>query len=133
MGHIDDHFSHAELVRELQIEAPYEHAGLIAPDAFWTKAVTSFESDKHEFLRLHACPLLDRVLKHDHLVGPATSPHCVLGDPTSTAIVGRTCDPPAPHAIPEPSPMVLSSIAIVAVAIFCRILKSALAKIEPKA
>lgn len=133
MGHIDDHFSHAELVRELRIEAPFARHGEITPDPFWAHAVASFNANPRAFEDHHACPILAGILKRDHLVNLAISPHCIPGDPPSTASISRTCDPPAPHAVPEPSPIVLSSIAIVAVAIFCRILKSALEKIEPKA
>lgn len=128
MGHIEDRFSHAELVRELRIEAPFARHSEIIPDAFWTHAVAAFGSSPRAFEDHHACPILRGILERDHLVDLATPLYCAPGGPPSTVIVSRTCDPPAPRAVPEPSPMVLASIAIIAAVIFLRIFGWTLAK-----
>jgi hypothetical protein len=111
---IPDHFSRATLVNELHVENMFlkTHPGQIVVDAFWTKAEASYDSNHAEFLRLHECPLLDHILKHDKLecvISPSV-PHIDPGNPVKPVChVEPTC---GPHAVPEPSTFVLSTIVI---------------------
>jgi hypothetical protein len=66
-GFIPDQFSHAALVREIHIEAPYAHQGLIVNDAFWEKVEASYQSDPRMMLHEHQCPILDQILRIDRL------------------------------------------------------------------
>jgi hypothetical protein len=117
---IPDHFSRATLVKELQIENMFlkSHAGEIISDSFWTKVEASYNSNHAEFLRLHACPLLDHILKRDKLecdTSPSV-PHTEPGEPTSPVCpVTPVC---TPHAVPEPSALLTLGIGIIAVFVF---------------
>lgn len=114
---VPDHFSRATLAKELHVESLFlrSNPGEIVADTFWTKAEASYNSNHAEFLRAHACPLLDRILKHDHLESPSL-PHIV--EPAPPVVV--TCTPPpCPVAgVPEPSTLVLFGIGIVAAFVF---------------
>ena len=127
--YIPDHFTHATLAKELAIEYRYlrSHPGEIDPDAFWTKAVASYESSPRLFLLHHQCPLLDRILKHDHLPQIPIPPHflpCVPCEPCEPMHCG-TGDPPpthpgSPHGVPEPASMLLMCVSMVVVTAFYR-------------
>ena len=124
-----DHFSHAKLVQELKVEIPYAREGLIAPNAFWEKLEATYLSDPKETLREHGCPVLDSILRHDHLpVQPdtitittttTTSPPPTIqqaSDPGSPPTGTGTQAPPGGepqqiNGVPEPSSIVLAGLA----------------------
>jgi hypothetical protein len=105
-----------ELAKELKIELTYEkdHPHEIIPDAFWTKIVSEYDANKHQFIKNHQCPVLDHILRCDHLeCSPSYCPPC------PTPVVCEPCSPFKcdPVSVPEPSGFILVSIALVVIAI----------------
>ena len=121
--YIPDHFSHATLVRELHVELPYAREGLIALNKFWGKLEAAYLSDPRETLRQHGCPVLDSILRHDHLpvhpetIIPTISPPSIVGQ-TSASVSAPTGtgthEPGGPQqiSVPEPSSIILAGLAM---------------------
>jgi hypothetical protein len=126
--YIPDHFSHATLVHEVHVEIPYAREGLIVPDAFWEKLEATYLSDPRETLRHHECPVLDSILRHDHLpVQPDTittiSPPPIIRQTTGTVSPptgSSTHEPGGPqqiNGVPEPSSIVLAGLAVLMISV----------------
>ena len=97
---------------------------LIDPNAFWTKVEASYLSDPRMFLRQHECPILDYIVRHDHLpidpppavtttiLPPLTNcPPPVIGSPPTNTGTHDPGDPPQVIGVPEPSSIVLAGLA----------------------
>jgi hypothetical protein len=122
--YIPDHFSHAALVHELRIEMPYAKEGLIAPTAFWEKLEATYLSDPRLTLQQHECPVLDSILRHDHLpvdpeaITTTISPPPIVGQTSGTGSPptgSGTSEPGEPQqisSVPEPSSIILAGLAV---------------------
>jgi PEP-CTERM motif len=125
--YIPDHFSHAALVHEVHIEIPYAREGLIAPTAFWEKLEATYLSDPRLTLRQHECPVLDSILRHDHLpvdpdaITPTILPPSIIGQTSGTGSPSTgsgTHEPGGPqqiNSVPEPSSIVLAGLAVLVI------------------
>jgi hypothetical protein len=122
--YIPDHFSHAALVHELHIEMPYAIEGLIAPTAFWEKLEATYLTDPRLTLQQHECPVLDSILRHDHLpvypdaITPPILPPSIIGQtsgtgspPTGPGTQAPGGEPQQLNGVPEPSSIVLAGLA----------------------
>jgi hypothetical protein len=121
--YIPDHFSHAALVGELRIEAPYARQGLIVDDAFWEKVEASYQSDPRMMLHEHQCAILAYILRHDHLAVYPDADTATMPPPTTVWQTPATSSPPTgtgtldpvgpppTNGVPEPSSIILAGIA----------------------
>ena len=120
-----DHFSHAKLVQELHVEIPYAREGLIAPNAFWEKLEATYLSDPRLTLQEHECPVLDSILRHDHMqidpdaIPPPISPPMISSQtsgtgspPTGSGTQAPGGEPQQLNSVPEPSSIVLAGLAV---------------------
>jgi hypothetical protein len=128
--YIPDHFSHATLVHELRIETPYAREGLIAPNAFWEKLEATYLSDPRLTLQEHECPVLDSILRHDHLpvdpeaITTTISPPPIVGQTSGTGSppagsgTGAPGEPQQISSVPEPSSIILAGLAVLMISAY---------------
>jgi hypothetical protein len=129
--YIPDHFSHATLVHELRIETPYAREGLIAPNAFWEKLEATYLSDPRLTLQEHECPVLDSILRHDHLpvdpeaITPPILPPSIISQtsgpgspPTGSGTQAPGGEPQQINGVPEPSSIVLAGLAVLMISAY---------------